>query len=189
MPVGNGCHTAGFHVGQGPAQHRRDVRWHPKIAMTAGLRNHGSTWIDSRTFCQSSVDGTFQGKGISAHVSHRSEAPHQLFFGRMGRKKTDEGNLRNQSLLQRHGLHHGMDMRIDQTRHEKQSLSVDDRYVRQSGHIDRISGNLADQMILNQYIPLKRLLVDSVENLDVANQYSLLGGCCHERNEQSGKEQ
>ena len=138
--IGDGAAADRFAAAQGRVRRCGNFMGEAKVAVAAGLGDHGARRPDARARHEAIVDRSLQAEGWPGHVADAGEAAHQRPSRFVGRDKGEIADIRGQQDAHRQGRHHRVPVRVDEPRHQDSAAAIDDASVgeRSFGRLDRL---------------------------------------------------
>ena len=174
--VSNGCDAFDLGVAQRAAKGPRNLEGEPKISMSRGLRNHGSTRIDARPRRHPFVNRALQPEHRPTQITHCGETPHQrrLSLSRSQQMKVRKVGGHNKGLGCRR--HKRMPMRVDKTRHQHASIPRNNADIGICIDGDRIQRDSLNLVVSNQHVGRARERgTFTVEDADILKERDVAG--------------
>ena len=140
---------------------------HSEIAVSRGLGDHGSARIDARAPERPAVDGPFESEDGTSGVADGGESPLQGLRSLPSCHEVCIRGIACQQVRHRVAAQIGVPVRIDETGHQKSSLSVDHRDGPFRRRFDGSGRDRLDPIVPDQEVAGEGACVLSVENFDV----------------------
>ena len=138
-----------------------------EIAVSRGLGDHGSARIDARAPERPAVDGPFESEDGTSGVADGGESPLQGLRSLPSCHEMCIRGIACQQVRHRVAAQIGVPVRIDETGHQKSSLSVDHRDGPFRRRFDGSGRDCLDPIVPDQEVAGEGARVLSVENFDV----------------------
>ena len=115
-----------LHARQRPGPVARKVADHAKVAVPGRHRDHRAGRPDARPLDDAAIDGLLEAEARAAHVAHRGEAAHEGGPRLGAGDEVGEADVAIDRLLGRRADEKGVPVRVDQPRHQRPALALDD---------------------------------------------------------------